>query len=559
MIAKNRWWDKFGEPQYGDEITIRANKNIANFDPYFTEGLTSIFGGWMERLFCDDWTVGREEWDFRIAWHPSKFQKGQLAESWDFPEPGTHVVHIRRGVHWQNIPPANGREFTADDVVFHYNRLYGMGGGYNKPSPYRDADVRFQDLISVKAADRYTVVFKFKITSEDSIIETLHNVSQAQCLENPDAVRMWGDVSDWHHAIGTGAFILKDFISGESATLVRNPNYWGHDERHPQNRLPYADGIKFLIIPDQAEALAAIRKGKIDILDGVSFKDAQAMRQTNPEIIQIPTPRASAKTLDPRNDIAPYNDLRVRIALQKAIDLPSIAKNYYGGAVEPYPTSLTSKYMKGWGFPYVEWPQDLKEEYAYDPTAARRLLAEAGYPDGFKTNVIADTLADMALLKIVQDYLAEIGVIIQIKLMESPVWVEFVHGHRHDGLTYRKDGTLGHTYAPLRAITRFKTGYSANYNMVSDPVYDTFYQRSLAAKNLDALKPVLKDANERIARQHYSISLLQPTTFSLCQPWIKGYDAQIHSTWMSGGGPSMLSFYGARFWVDRKLKKRIGC
>ena len=55
--------------------------------------------------------------------------------------------------------------------------------------------------------------------------------------------------------------------------------------------------------------------------------------------------------------------------------------------------------MKGWGFPYEEWPQDLKDEYAYNPTAAKKLLADAGYPNGFKTNVVADTAWDMDLFK----------------------------------------------------------------------------------------------------------------------------------------------------------------
>jgi peptide/nickel transport system substrate-binding protein len=372
-------------------------------------------------------------------------------------------------------------------------------------------------------------------------------------------VKQWGDLRDWHHAVGTGAFILQDFIPGSSATLVRNPDYWGHDERYPQNQLPYADMLKYLIIPDQTEALEAMRAGKVDIIDSVSFKQVQALQKTNPEILQIPTPRAPAKTLDPRNDTAPYNDMSVRIALQKAIDLPAIAMTYYGGSVEPYPTSLTSKYMKGWGFPYEEWPQELKDEYAYDPTAARQLLAEAGYPHGFKTNVIAETTADLELLQIVKSYLAEVGIDMAIRLLDSTAWVDFVStGRKHDQLTYRQHGVLGHTYAPLRAITRFKTGYSANYNMVSDPVYDSYYGRSLAAANLEELKPVLRDANERIARQHYSISLLQPTSFSICQPWLKGFNAQIHSVWMAGGGPSMLSFYAARFWVDRKMKKNQG-
>ncbi len=134
----SNWWDKLGKPQYGGEITIRASRNLENFDPYFSEGLTSIYGGWMERLVADDWTLDPAVWDFKFPWHPSKYLKGQLAESWEFPDPSTHVLHLRKGIHWQNIPPANGREFTADDVVSHYVRLFGIDGGITKPSPFRD-------------------------------------------------------------------------------------------------------------------------------------------------------------------------------------------------------------------------------------------------------------------------------------------------------------------------------------------------------------------------------------------------------------------------------------
>ena len=64
-------------------------------------------------------------------------------------------------------------------------------------------------------------------------------------IENPEAVKQWGDLTDWHHAIGTGPFILTDFVGGSSATLVKNPNYWGYDERYPQNQLPYVDSVKY--------------------------------------------------------------------------------------------------------------------------------------------------------------------------------------------------------------------------------------------------------------------------------------------------------------------------
>ena len=99
----------------------------------------------MERLVSDDWTLDPAVWDNTMAWHPSKYMKGQLAESWEFTDPNIHVVHLRKGIHWQNIPPANGREFIADDVVFHYNRLFGLGGGLTKPSPFHARKLDFEN------------------------------------------------------------------------------------------------------------------------------------------------------------------------------------------------------------------------------------------------------------------------------------------------------------------------------------------------------------------------------------------------------------------------------
>jgi peptide/nickel transport system substrate-binding protein len=552
------WWDKLGTPQYGDEMVIRVERDIVNFDPYFTEGLTGIYGAWLERLVCDDWTQDPAEWDYRIAWHPMKYQRGNLAESWEFPDPTTHVVHIRKGVHYPNVPPSNGREFTSDDVLFHYHRIYGLGGGFTKPSPYRDTDIRFKDLISMTAPDKYTVIFKFKTPNPDFIMETLHNVSLAQCLENYDVVKKYGDMRDWHHALGTGPFMMQDFQPGKSASMVKNPDYWGRDERHPQNKIPYVNKLKFEIIPSEEEAVAAMAAGKIDCMNQVSYKGARTLAKTNPEIIQIATPGAPALSIQPRNDKPPYNDIRVRKAIQMAVDLNAIARDYFEGAVDPEPSTLTAtKYMKGWGFPYEDWPADLKAEYAYNPAGAKQLLAEAGYPHGFKTNVVATADADFALLKIVQQYFMDIGIDMEIRVMKTPDWIQFVEIERkHDQLIYRPYGPLGHTYAPLRAITRFQTGYSANHMLVADPVFDSYYPRALAADTEDKLKVVLREANERVARQHYALSLLLPLQYSLCQPWLKGFNAQVHSIWMGSGGPSMIGFYASRFWVDQTIKKK---
>ena len=94
--------------------------------------------------------------------------------------------------------------------------------------------------------------------------------------------------------------------------------------------------------------------------------------------------------------------------------------------------------------------------------------------------------------------------------------------------------------------------------MVSDPVIDDYYPKALTAKSEDELRLLCNAMNERVARQHFAVSLLQPNEYALCQPWLKGYHGQIHAIWMGIGGPSRLSFYGARFWIDHKLKKSLG-
>ena len=551
-----KWWDKLGKPEYGGELVIRANSDIVNFDPYYPV-LGNIHSAWMETLFSDDWTLDPSIFDYKAHWRPSQYVKGHLLASWEWHDSSTFVAHLRQGIHWQDIPPANGREFIADDVVFHFNRICGLGNGFTKPSPLRSA--AFQDLASVTAVDKYTVIFKWKIANPHLILETLQGVIPIACLENPDAVKKWGNLDDWHHAIGTGPFILKDFVPGELATLVKNPNYWGYDERHPQNKLPYFDTVKFLIIPNEAAATAAMRAGKLDIIDHISPMQVQAMRKTNPEILPVTHPDSNAASIEPRNDTAPFNDIRVRKAMQMTIDLPALAKSYFQGTIEPYPATLTSRYMTGWEFPYEEWPQDLKDEYAYNPPAAKQLLADAGYPNGFKTNIVADTESDIGMLRIIKSYFAQVGIDMEIRIMEPAAWVDFVQkSHRHDQMAHRTAGPLGHSSAPHLDLDLFQKGARRNWAMVADPVFEAFQPQAIATDSIDDLKKIIRTANEYVARQHFTVALLQPIAYSLCQPWVKGFSGQFGSAWAHAGGPALLSFYLPRFWIDRKLKKSMG-
>ena len=550
------WWDSLGIPQYGGTMTLQISKNILYFDPYQGEALPQVYTGWMEQIFAPQWTMDPKVQNYRLSFWSNAQAGGQLVENWEFTTPGIFVLHVRKGVIWQNITPANGREFTADDIVFHFNRMLGLGGGFTKPAPYWGAVAAYQQLASVTATDKYTVVMKWNTPNPEFVTENLQAPGASPSIENSDAVKLWGDVNDWHHAIGTGPFILSDFVDGSSATMVRNPNYWGHDERYPQNQLPYINKLVLLIIPDPATAMAAMRTAKIDILEGIQFQMAQQMKKTNPDILQIPTPM-TGYSLDPRNDKAPFTDIRVRQALQMAINLPEIASTYYGGTADPWPCSLTSAYLTGWGFPYDQWPQDLKDQYAYNPTGAKQLLAQAGFPTGFNTNLVVDSAVDMDLVQIIKSYFANIGVNMEIRPMLSAAFTTFVmSNHANDAFAMRTQGTLGATGNPLRQFSKFQTGASGNNAMVNDPTFNAFYTQAIAATSTEQMQKLLTDANKYVAQQHYVVSLLQPNSFCLSWPWIKGYNAQ-YAVISGGSGPQLLFFYESRFWIDQNLKNSM--
>ena len=554
MKKENASENKISKPQYGGKMNLRIDSNIVTFDPNDKSFRYSIMSGWLETLHAGYWPLEPVAFDQKYG--HLNYTNCHLVESWEFTEPGTYVVHLRKGVHWQDIPPVSGREFTSDDVAYHYHRLYGGGHGFTERGP--GAHYQFTPLESVTATDRYTVVFKWKIANEEMIRDAMQAWGSLASLEPREAVEKWGNLDDWHHAIGTGPFILKDVVHGKSATLVKNPNYWGHDEQNPQNQLPYIDALKLLIIPEKAEAIEALRAGKIDALDGLTTSQAQEIMKTNPELLQATYPAPNAITLDPRNDLPPFNDIRVRKAMQMAIDLPTICHTYYNDTCRPYPSSITSYYMKGWGFPYEEWPQDLKDEYAYNPTMSRHLLAEAGYPDGFKTNIVADETGDMDLLRIVKSYLAQVGIDMEIRVMGSAETSAFVYGRKHDGLAQRgrigKLGALG--LNPVNFLSRIASS-PANYMVINDPVLDAFHPKAWTVKSFDEIKKLLRDCNEYVARKHFLISLLQPMECALYQPWFKGYNGQ-RDALTGADGPHLLYYYPARFWIDQKLKQSMG-
>ena len=170
-----------------------------------------------------------------------------LAERWEEPDDTTVVFHLRRGVRWQNKPPVNGRELTAEDVKFTFDRFLSEKG-----NPLRFV---LDPVDRVEAVDRYTVRFKLK----EPFVWLVH------MLANPagtwiiprEAVEKFGDLKKPEAAIGTGPFTLERYDPNVKATFRRNPTYY-------QAGLPMVDGVDWLVMEDDAVGLAAYRTGQLD-------------------------------------------------------------------------------------------------------------------------------------------------------------------------------------------------------------------------------------------------------------------------------------------------------
>ena len=347
--AAANWWDKFGTPQYGGTIIFRMDNLQLTFDPW-----TPWNHCWYlsDTLFAPDWTLDRSIWDFQTPFVPEAYCKPLMAESWEWTDPQNVILHIRQGIDWHDKASGKVREFTAEDIQFHYDRILGTGSGFTEP----DGNLlQFASAFErVTAKDKYTALAKFKAPSAFMNSQGLVEIF-TQLFELPELVKS-GGITEWQNATGTGAFTLTDYVPSTSAYFEKYPGYWGMDERYPQNKLPYVDQVKILCIQDASTAMAALRTGKIDIMSGLDWQQAELLKKTNPEFQQIQVATGNV-SLMMRNDLAPFNDINVRRALSMAIDRPTIAETRYGGLVDPTPQGTVYAKYTGWCFPYAEWSQ----------------------------------------------------------------------------------------------------------------------------------------------------------------------------------------------------------
>ena len=559
MVLDPATGEMVSAPEYGGTLTYATGGAApVNADTHFLHVQAMVTGATTEKLGIMDWAIDRDEFSFRNTYIPLSVYRPHLAESWDTPDPLTIIFNIRQGVHWQDKAPMNGREFTADDVVFNLHRLLGLGEfAEDGPSPFTYQRPAGE---SVTATDRYTVVVKLPEPSAVALGQYLG--IGLTYMNAPEVIREHGDVKDWRNLVGTGPYLLTDWTDGSSFTFQKNPDYWKDDEKYPGNRLPYIDEIQGLIILEEATYLAGLRTGKIDFLgfpvgvsDITSVEVLESLQKSNPEIVLQAWWDRSENSYAIDASKPPFDDVRVRQAMQMAIDLEGIDRSVYKGTSAWQPQGIIGEGVSAYFTPFDEWPEEVKKGYRYDPAGAEALLDEAGYPRGadgtrFKTVLNHLYRFPLGFSELAATYWAEIGVDVQINVLDEAGAGPTRSNRTWEGLIYH---TMGNNTEPLGFVRQMVHSSSfEDLHGIRYPELDALLDAAAATDSEEERQRLVKEVDMYTMENHWWIWGPKAGKYMSHQPWVVGFNGE---TWL--GFMDRLTIL-ARLWIDSALKAEMG-
>jgi len=321
-----------------------------------------------------------------------------LAESWEITEDGrVYTFKLHSGVKFHD-----GTALDASDVVFTLNRARAEDSANAQKA-------LFEGIENVEALDDSTVKVTLKQPSGNFLFDMAWGDAVIVAPESIAEIKT--------QPVGTGAFTFKEWKQGDSITLVRNPDYWGK---------PAAlETATFKFISDPTAAFAAMMAGDIDAFYSYPAPENLAQFEADPRFKVLVGTTEGETILATNNKAKPFDDKRVREAVAHAIDRQAIID----GAMFGYGTPIGSHFA-----PHNPDYIDLTGNSAYDPAKAKALLAEAGYPNGFKTTLkLPPPSYARRGGEIVAAQLRAVGIDAEISNLEWAQWLEQVfRGHDFD-------------------------------------------------------------------------------------------------------------------------------
>jgi peptide/nickel transport system substrate-binding protein len=316
-----------------------------------------------------------------------------LAERWHTADNRNYTFFLKKGVRFHN-----GRELRAADVKFVLERAAN-------PETKHPFQKRYEIIREIIVKDDYTVSIALKEVNANFLLEMARQGSVIYPREAVDTLKS--------APMGTGPFTVADWVRGDRVVLAKNKDY------HVKG-LPHLDKVTFRFIPDPNSALAALKSGDVDVSSfGLGPENVVDLKK-DPRFQVILGDTTNDVILAMNNSKKPYSDRRVRLAITEAINKEEVLKGAMFGLGRILGSNVD---------PLNPYFVDMSKAVPYDPAKAKKLLAEAGYPNGFEAvlRVSPQYYYTVRTGEVVVSQLAKVGVKVKIEQIEWPQWLSQVY------------------------------------------------------------------------------------------------------------------------------------
>jgi peptide/nickel transport system substrate-binding protein len=488
-------------PAMADTIIVARGNDSQSLDP--AEGTS------FEDIKVDDWIFDGLT---RFDGDSLEIVPG-LAESWEVSDDGlVWTFHLREGVTFHD-----GTPFNAEAVEFSFERQRDPEHPYYNPRAGRWS-AKFGSVEKTTAIDDMTVEIQLSQPEPSMFVNMPFYigaiVSPTAVMADPEGFR--------DHPVGTGAFKFVRWEKDNFIELEANPDYY--------LGAPKAERVVVRTIPDNDVRLLALKKGEVHLIYGVPFAQFDDV-ESDPDTTLYTAPTLGISMMSMNTEREPFGDVRVRQAMNHAINRDRIFKTVFFGRGDKADQVMPPSW---WGH------DDSIEGYAYDPEKAKELLAEAGYPDGFETTLLAWTNprpylpSPRDVVALVKSDLANVGVDVDIQMMNWGAFRE-ARGTGDYGMTLGGwiSGTLdphGMVY-PLYHSSYIREQDALNWGRLADPELDALLVEAGALYDSEARAPLYAEAQRKIHDSARDVMFAHPITQMAARSNLK--DVFIHqSNWV---------------------------
>jgi peptide/nickel transport system substrate-binding protein len=495
-------------PKRGGIFRVRHHVQPVHFDPHQTIAFPTM----MALSYCMSRLV-------RVKAGPNIVPgtlpiEGDLAESWTQPNDTTYVFKLRKGVRWHNKPPVNGRELTAEDVKYTYERFLSIQGNGNRPV--------LEQVDKIDVIDPHTVRFTLKEPFA-WFLDCL--ASTSTWIIAKEAIEKFGDMKTPQAVIGTGPWMLERYDPGVKLTYVRHPNYFVPN-------LPYADGVDVAIDTDPSAAFASFITGRYDFGPEYGF----VVRRSDLDVAMQKIPKLQTKDYIVvfggitwmKLDQDPFKDVRVRRALGMASNWREVLETNAWSQGKGAPNPAIPAALKEWTIPIEQLPAEGRRLYEADTAGAKRLLAEAGHPNGFKTPFETTAGYGPDFMDAVQIGLKNwkaAGIDADLKLKEYGAFISTTIYGKFEKMA---GGLTGATVDADAFVHRIYTpGQPLNAGGVNDPKVTEMIRLQRRTFDVAKRRDILWDLQRYLSQQAYYLYGPSVSAVGAWAPYVRNYGPNI--------------------------------